>query len=121
MQDHHNARASNTVYHRPITNRPGQFAVFCREGEARLRELGVGAIYMSMDGARKYGYVTWTDMTAPGEAATLARALANAPKGQCVRYRDGDVTNLRLSNLYLTRGAAKSSSPRPFEFDGAST
>ena len=119
MQDHHNAASSNAVYQRPITNRPGQFVTFCAEGEARLRELGVGAIYMSMDGARKYGYLTWSDMTAPGEAATLARALTNAGRGQRVRYRDGDVINLRLSNLYLTKGAAKSPSPRPCELDGA--
>lgn len=57
-------------------------------------------------------------MSAPGEAATLARALARAGKSERVRYHDRDVTNLRLSNLYIVRGAAQSASPRQPDIAG---
>lgn len=103
----------------PLSNRPGQYATLCPEGYAIAQRLGVGALYIALDGSRKHGYVTWTDMTAPGEAATLARALTGAGKGQRVRYRDRDTTNLRLDNLYIERGAAKAASPRVPEAPGS--
>jgi len=112
MQHDQNYISAEDIYRVSLSNRPDQFVTFCPAGFARARELGVGAIYMSMDGAGRYGYATWSDMTAPGEAATLARALMRAKAKERVRYRDRDVTNLRLSNLYIERGAAKASSPR---------
>lgn len=112
MKSHTKDPSAEGIVRLPITNRPGQFVTLCQAGHARALELGVGAIYISMDGAGRYGYPTWSDMSAPGEAATLARALVNAGKGQRVRYRDRDVTNLRLSNLYLEKGAAKGPTPR---------
>jgi len=112
MPNAHSSASIEAITSLPITNRPGQSVTLCGAGYAHCRRLRIGALYMSMDGAGKYGYVTFTDMSAPGEAATLARALAGAGRGQRVRYHDRDVTNLRLSNLYIERGGAKGPTPR---------
>ena len=55
----------------------------------------------------EWAYVRFPRTRANGSLLSVARVLMNAGKGDIVRYRDGDRTNLRIDNLYLTRGAAK--------------
>jgi len=74
---------------------------------------------MSTDGSGQYGYVSFYDPWSAGEMATLARLLVGAGRGQRVRYRDGDRTNLRLSNLRIERGAAKGVTPNARVMGGA--
>jgi hypothetical protein len=52
-------------------------------------------------------YVRCPHPTASGSLVTVARVLMGARRGQNVKYRDGDRTNLRRDNLYLVGGPAK--------------
>jgi hypothetical protein len=54
-----------------------------------------------------HAYVRAARTRATGHLFTPARVLLEAGRGQIVRYRDGDTTNLRRDNLYLASGAAK--------------
>ena len=112
MQNHILNASAKAIFRLPITNRPDQFVTLCELGHARAVELKVGALFMAVDGAGKHGYIRWSDMSAPGEASTFARAIMNAGHRECVRYRNRDVRDLRVSNLYITKGAAKVTSPR---------
>lgn len=112
MQDHTIDASAEAIIRLPITNRTGKFVTLCAEGYAIFCKFGFKSIFMSTDGSGNYSYPSVADMTSPGEMATLARALTGAGKGQRARCRDRDVTNLRLSNLYLEKGAAKGPTPR---------
>lgn len=112
MQNHNIDTSAEATIRLPITNRPGEFVTLCPESFAIYRALGFKSVFMSTDGSGRYSYPSVADMTAPGEMATLARALTRAGKGQRARCRDRDVTNLCLSNLYLEKGAAKGPTPR---------
>ena len=103
----------------PLSNRPGRNATVCKEGLAIIEANDIKSVFMSADGSRKYDYVSFYDPWAAGEMATLARLLVGAGRGQRVRYRDGDRTNLRLSNLHVERGAAKGTTPNPRLLGGA--
>jgi hypothetical protein len=97
---------------RRLSNDP-RIVALCPVGEALLQSLGEPSLYISRDGSRQYGYVSFANLDVAGETATLARSIAGAGRGQCTRYNDGDVTNLRLDNLRLERGGAKGQSPNP--------
>lgn len=98
---------------RPITNMPGKFVTLCPDGEAYLAKLQPRALFRSWDGPKRYWYVYIYDPSVAGEMRSLARCIANAEKGQRVKYRNGDVTDLRLSNLIVEQGGAKGQSPNP--------
>lgn len=98
---------------RPITNAPAQVAILCPAGVAFLDSLPPRSIFFSSDGARRYRYLSIYDPTVAGEMRTLARCIAQAGPGRRVKYRNGDVTDLRLSNLMIEQGGAKGQSPNP--------
>jgi hypothetical protein len=54
-----------------------------------------------------HAYVRAARTRATGCLFTPARVLLEAGRGQIVRYRDGDTSNLRRDNLYLASGPAK--------------
>lgn len=94
----------------PLSNRPGRYVTFCQAGRDLLIKRGVGNIFMNNAGCPRYSYVYCYNHDVAGQIEAVARVLMGAGRGQCVRYHDGDVTNLRLANLHLTRGAAKGQS-----------
>ena len=100
---------------RRLSNDPRTVSL-CPVGEAFLVSRRNPSLFISWDGARRYGYVSYADLDVAGEMATLARSIAGAGRGQRVRHRDRDVTNLRLDNLYLERGYAKGQAPNPRRF-----
>ena len=102
---------------RRLSNDP-RLVSLCPVGEAILAARNNPSLFISWDGGKRYGYVSFTDLNVAGEMATLARAIAGAGKGQRVRSKDGDVTNLRLDNLRLERGYAKGQAPNPRLFGG---
>lgn len=102
-----------TITTRPITNAPGQLATLCPACVAFLARLPHRSIFFSSDGARRHRYLSIYDPAVAGEMRTLARCIAEARKGERVRYRNGDVTDLRLSNLMVEQGGAKGQSPNP--------
>jgi hypothetical protein len=108
---------SMTTTTRRLSNDP-RLVSLCPVGEASLAARDDPSLFISWDGARRHGYVSFADLDVAGEMATLARYIAGAAKGQRVRYRDGDVTNLRLDNLRLERGYAKGQAPNPRRFGG---
>jgi hypothetical protein len=102
-----------TITTRPITNMPSKFVTLCPAGDAYLAGLPPRSLFMSWDGSRRHGYVSIYEPMVAGEMQTLARRIAGARKGERVRYRNRDVTDLRLSNLMVERGGAKGQSPNP--------
>lgn len=104
---------SHTTTTRPISNRPGQTVRLCPVGEAYLASRGYPAIFMSLDGSKRYGYPSVYRADVAGEMATLAREIAGARPRQRVRYNNGDRTDLRLINLRVERGGARGQSANP--------
>lgn len=101
-----------TTTTRRLSNDP-RTVTLCPVGEAFLTARGDPSLFISWDGARKYGYVSFSDLTVAGGMATLSRSIAGAHRGQRVRYGNGDVTDLRLSNLRIEKGGARGQSPNP--------
>ncbi|MBI1686451.1 hypothetical protein [Caulobacter hibisci] len=93
----------NTTTRIELSNRPGQFAVLCEAGAAFLAANDIRSLFICLDGARRYGYVSHYSPNRKGQMDTLARGLLGAGKGEQVRYRDGNVLNLRLNNLKIVR------------------
>jgi len=87
----------------PLSNRPGQFATLCKAGAAFIAANNIRTLFMCMDGARLYEYVCHYNPARTGQMDTLARGIVGAQKGDVVRYRDGNVLNLRLDNLHLIK------------------
>lgn len=54
-----------------------------------------------LNGAEGCSYVRVYAGDHRGEQTTVARLITNAPRGQGVRYMDGNRLNLRRSNLYF--------------------
>lgn len=52
-------------------------------------------------------YVRAYQSNASGRHVTVARVIAGARSGQCIRYWDRDPTNLRADNLRMDRGYAR--------------
>ncbi|WP_157510989.1 hypothetical protein [Frateuria sp. Soil773] len=61
----------------------------------------------------RFSYVLVGARTMKGvqRSLTVARLIADAGKGQCVVYNDGDRTNLRRDNLRLVRGSGRVQTP----------
>ena len=89
-----NITTAATTTHR-LSNDPRTVSV-CPVGEAFLASRRQPSLFISWDGAKRHGYVSFADPAVAGESATLARYIVGAGRGQRVRYKDGDVTNLRL-------------------------
>ena len=111
--------SGETVFRVPLSNRAGLHATVCQDGLDIIQSKDIRSLFMSTDGSGQYAYVSFYDPWSAGEMATLARLLVGAGRGQRVRYRDGDRTNLRLSNLRIERGAAKGVTPNARVMGGA--
>lgn len=75
------------------------------EDYLRLRAAGISDQWMLNAGKHGKGpaYVRCAVRGKPGEAATVARLIVNAPKGRIVRYRNDDRMDLRRQNLFIER------------------
>jgi hypothetical protein len=100
---------------RRLSNDPRTVSL-CPVGEAFLASRRHPSLFIRWDGLKHHGYVSFADLAVAGESATLARYIVGAGRGQRVRHKDGDVTNLRLDNLRLERGYAKGQAPNPRRF-----
>lgn len=69
-----------------------------------LREEGVGRRFHLNDNGRGAAYVR---ASLGGRKIMVARFVAQARRGQIVRYRDGDHLNLRPGNLLLESGRGR--------------
>ena len=68
----------------------------------RLSGLGLSRAWtLNYNGCGSNGYVRAPHAGATGNLITVARAVAGAGRGQCVRYRDCNRLNLRNDNLYF--------------------
>lgn len=76
-------------------------AILCRDDLLFLHSLGLSIKWNRLS---KIGYVTAPCAFVRGGHLLPARVLLNAGPRQTVRYKDGDPTNLRRSNLSLEEG-----------------
>lgn len=94
-----------------MTNQPGVFATVDEEDFRRLVAEGYPKRWFINMSSTGYWYVRFSSDRYLGKLESVGRVIMNAPKGRVVKYRDGDRTNLRRSNLYLTRGYAPGQTP----------
>ncbi len=85
------------IYHIPTAS--SSFKIDASDIDA----IGPGPFFSNTNGADRLYVRTMT----PANLATLARVLMNAGKGEIVRYRDGDPSNLRRNNMFISRGRSK--------------
>ena len=79
----------------------GGTAKLLASGYDHLRGRGLSECWTSNSNGRSNSYVRASQAGATGGLITVARAVAGAGRGQCVRYRDGNRLNLRNDNLYF--------------------
>ncbi|HEY0926773.1 hypothetical protein [Brevundimonas sp.] len=99
-----------TTTTRRLSNDP-RTVKLCPVGEAFLAAQGDPSLFVSWDGSKRYGYVSFADPTVAGELTTLSRRIAGAGRRQRVRYLNGQVTDLRRANLCIERGGARGQAP----------
>lgn len=90
----------------PLAN-TSRVAKLLAEDFARLQARGITAQWAFNEAKPGYGYVRCGCPSAVRGLVTVACLIMEPPRGFNVRYRDGDRTNLRRENLYLTPGAAR--------------
>jgi hypothetical protein len=109
MQKHSRAtrkdRAVSRLVYVPLAN--GQSAVLEAETFDNLRSLGLTDQWTASSNGYGQSYVRCKGPGSSSGSVTVARLITMAGRGQVVRYRDGDRTNLRRSNLYLSNGRAR--------------
>lgn len=81
-------------------------AVLDAEDFDSLATLGFSTKWVLNEDGHGRGYVRCNHPAreATGGLLSVARLVMEAPPGMVARYRDGDRTNLRRSNLYLEEG-----------------
>jgi hypothetical protein len=79
------------------------YAVLDFEDMEFLQELGLSLRWSKLP---RLGYLTCPAYYAPGSRVSPARVLMNAGPKQVVRYRNGDVTDLRKANLFVEEGGS---------------
>lgn len=90
----------------PLAN--GQSAMLDRADWDDLRARGLSPNWTYNDNGEGLGYVR----CAGGENLVIvARVILGAGKAAAVRYRNGDRTNLRRRNLYVTGGGRAKGKP----------
>lgn len=94
------------VAHVPLAD--GQTATLDKADHDAMRAAGWSDRWcLVSDGGPHLAYVRVAQNNATGNLVTVARIIMEAGRGQVVRYRDRDRTNLRRANLYVAQGAAK--------------
>lgn len=87
----------------PLANGKG-FATVYQEDYQRLMLLGVSPYwYANSNGPTGEG-VEYVKAEKDGTMQTVARFIVGALPGEQVHYRDGDRMNLRIDNLYRSKG-----------------
>lgn len=96
----------------PLANH-SQPAKLFREDFHRLTAEGLGLAWTFNEAKGGYRYVRAYAQGVCGDLVTVPRLILGAGAGRRVQYRDGDRLNLRLDNLYLSAGYAKSKAALP--------
>lgn len=90
----------------PLANHAQPARLFAEDFD-RLMEGGVGHLWTLNSNGQGNWYVRACSSTVFDNIVTVARLIADAGRGQCVRYADGNRLNLRADNLSIDRGFAK--------------
>lgn len=98
--------------HVALTNTDQRATLYAEDLE-RLLEAGWSPHWSWCKTNPRFSYVLVGARTAKRaqRSLTVARLIADAGKGQCVVYNDGDRTNLRRDNLRLVRGSGRVQTP----------
>ena len=99
---------SREIIYVPLRNK-GE-AILYREDFDRLLELGLSLSWNRLPN----GYVTAPAYKAHGNSIQVARVIVDAGPGEQVKYVNGDLTDLRSSNLCLLKGGGASRRDRDF-------
>jgi hypothetical protein len=90
----------------PLANHAEPARLFAEDFD-RLMEGGVGHLWTLNSNGKGNWYVRACSSKVFGNITTVARLIADAGRGQCVRHEDGNRLNLRADNLTIERGYAK--------------
>jgi hypothetical protein len=87
----------------PLNRGKWGYAIINFEDLQFLQELGLSFCWSKLP---RVGYITAPAFYAPGFRLSPARVLMDAGPRQVVRYRNGDVTDLRKANLFVEEGGS---------------
>jgi hypothetical protein len=87
-----------------LSNRPGVFAILDHADWTAWIEAGRSTVLFANGNGQGREYVFHYDPSHPGTGSPVARTLTNAGPRRVMKYRNGDRTDLRRSNLYNVAG-----------------
>ena len=90
-----------------LSNRPGVFATFDAADWTAWLASGRSTVLFAAGNGHGLEYVLYYDPAHPHAGARVARTLVNPGPRKVIKYANGDRTDLRRANLFVTAGKTR--------------